>query len=37
MNSNINAILQNIVSTAAMAASEAKTAVRRAGKVVAEK
>ena len=37
MNSNINAILQNIVSTAAMAASEAKTAVRSAGKVVAEK
>lgn len=37
MNNNINAILQNIVSTAAMAASEAKTAVRSAGKAVAEK
>lgn len=37
MNSNINAVLQNIVSTAAMAASEAKTAVRSAGKAVAEK
>ena len=37
MNSNINGILQNIVSTAAMAASEAKTAVRSAGKRVAEK
>lgn len=37
MNSNINTILQNIVSTAAMAASEAKTAVRSAGRVVAEK
>ena len=37
MNSNINAVLQNIVSTAAMAASEARTAVRSAGKRVAEK
>ena len=37
MNSNINAVLQNIVSTASMAASEAKTAVRSAGKRVAEK
>ena len=37
MNSNINAVLQNIVSTAAIAASEAKTAVRSAGKRVAEK
>lgn len=37
MNSNINGILQNIVSTAAMAAVEAKTAVRSAGRAVAEK
>ncbi|MBD5093333.1 MAG: hypothetical protein HDT26_03400 [Subdoligranulum sp.] len=37
MNSNINAVLQNIVSTAAMAASEARTAVRSAGKAVFEK
>lgn len=37
MNSNINGILQNIVSSAAMAASEAKTAMRSAGKAVAEK
>ena len=37
MNSNINAVLQDIVSSAAMAASEAKTAVRSARKAVAEK
>lgn len=37
MNSNINAVLQNIVSSAAIAASEAKTAVRSAKKAVAEK
>lgn len=35
--SNVNKILQNIVSTAAMAATEAKTVVSSAGKAVAEK
>ncbi len=37
MNSNVNKLLQNIVSTAAMAATEAKTVVSSAGKAVAEK
>lgn len=37
MNGNVNKILQNIVNTAAMAATEAKTVVSSAGKAVAEK
>lgn len=37
MNNSVNKIFQDIVSTAALAADEAKTAVRTAGRAVAEK
>ena len=37
MDSNVNKILQHIVSTASLAADEAKAAVQSAGKIVAEK